>query len=158
MPRRILPLLLAILPLLPAGCSGKKNVAHEEQQHLSTLVRAYGFYIRSHRGERPASMAALKEFVKKMTPEELASANLEADQVDSMFTSTRDGQEYVLRTVAGPTGPPGAGSGVPGAGGAQTVILYEKEGKNGKRLVAYEFMKVEEVDEEKFKQLVPEAK
>src|SRR5438552_18944282 len=88
MPRRALPLLLAILTILPAGCSGKK-VAHEQQAHLSTLARAYGFYLRTHRGERPATMTALKEFVKKMTPEELASANLEADQVDSMFTSTR---------------------------------------------------------------------
>jgi hypothetical protein len=38
------------------------------------------------------------------------------------------------------------------------VVFYEKAGKNGKRYVAYPMGKVEEVDEAKFKELVPEAK
>jgi len=153
---RSITVFLAIVLMVPIGCSGDKKIAHEQQKHLSKLARAYGFYVRKHQGNRPPTMTALKEYVKQMSPEDLASANLEASEVDSMFISTRDGQEYMLRTITGAAGPPGAG-GVPGGGGFETVVLYEKEGKDGKRLVAYETTRVEEVDEEKFKQLVPGA-
>jgi hypothetical protein len=58
-----------------------------------------------------------------------------------LFTSPRDGQPYVVHYKQ-----------------AGTVVAYERDGKDGKRLVAYPSGQVEEVDETRFKQLVPSAK
>jgi hypothetical protein len=37
-------------------------------------------------------------------------------------------------------------------------MIFEQQGKDGKRMVAYDVGKIEEVDEATFRQLVPEAK
>ena len=50
----------------------------------------------------------------------------------------------------------GAPDGPPGPGGAP-VIAYEQEGVGGKRFVASSLAAIEEVDEARFRELVPNA-
>lgn len=140
MPARRFHLLLLVPLVALAGCNSKPT--YTEQMHLSILARVYGFYSREHR-QSPPSMDDLKGYVKAMSAETRSSAGLDQSDLETLFVSPRDGQEYVLRTTGM----------MP-----QDVVLYEKVGKNGKRLVATASTSVREVDEEEFKRLVPDAK
>jgi len=105
-----------------------------------------------HQGRPPADLATLKKWAESLPKADLHNLyGSENPDLSKAFTSPRDGQEYVLRKSSG---------GVPGGGdGAGRVLLYERTGDSqGKRFVAFETGQVEEVDAEKFKKLVPEAK
>jgi len=62
-----------------------------------------------------------------------------------MFVSSRYKKPYMV--IYGPT----SGEGPAG----QPVIAYEQEGMNGKRFVASKMGAVEEVDEARFRKMVP---
>lgn len=140
-----LPMVLATLSLT-AGCGNPDKVA-QESSNLKPLVVMYGQFIGQHRGKPPADEAEFKAFLKKVDPERLKS--FQVTDVDSMFISTRDKQPYVVRygKVEGPAGP----AGLP-------VVAYEQTGVGGKRYVASSVGAIQEVDEETFRKMVPDAK
>src|SRR5262249_23603225 len=105
-----------------------------------------------NKGQSPPDAAALKKFVKTLDKERLEALGVDPSNLDSLFISPRDKQEYVVRKK-----PPQKG--VPDPMAPATVVLYEQTGDgSGRRYVAYENVRVEEVDADKFKQLVPEAR
>jgi hypothetical protein len=65
--------------------------------------------------------------------------------VDELFISERDGQPYVIFF------------GRPPAGVAADLVAYERAGVDGKRFVGYGLGVVEEVDEQRFNELVPSS-
>ena len=99
-----------------------------------------------HRGQPPANEAEFRTFVEKEGPSLLEQFALK--DVSSLFVSSRDNQPYVILygPLSGPPGPAG-----------QPVFAYEKTGVGGKRMVASGLGAVEEVDEARFKELVPSA-
>jgi len=130
------------------GCGGGRKVP-EEENRLTKLARLYGRSQSKFRGP-PPSVDALKEFARSLDADGLKSIGLESSDLDQIFVSSRDNEPFVYRK-------PAKGVGMPGPGASSEVVFYEKTGKNGKRYVAYVTAKVEEVDEAKFKQLVPET-
>jgi hypothetical protein len=133
--------------LIACGCTrNQKQSAPQETSSLKSLAIVYGRYLSTHRGEPPADEAGFKQFVQSLPPEQLAA--MKATDTNQLFTSARDHEPYVI-VYGKPTGPPGpAGS---------PVIAYERTGVEGKRFVASSMGAVEEVDEARFKQLVPPA-
>ena len=131
--------LCAVL-LAVASCS-RRTEQPAEVKNLQLLASLYGRYISQHRGQAPPDEAALKKFIPTLSAGELTAMGVDASNLDTLFTSPRDGQPYVVRYRQ-----------------SGTVVAYEKEGKNGKRYVAYSNTQVEEVDEARLKQLVPDAK
>ncbi|MFO0816875.1 MAG: hypothetical protein U1A77_02960 [Pirellulales bacterium] len=130
-----------------SGCGGTAEKAAQEASNLKPLMVLYGQYIGMHRGQPPASEAEFKAYIKSVKPEVLKS--LGAENPDSLFTSSRDQKPYVI--IYGPA------SGPPGPAG-QPVVAYEQEGVGGKRYVASTLGAIEEVDETRFRELVPNAK
>jgi len=139
--------LLLLLFVAVTGCQkGRKEVPTEETR-IKNLATVRGQYIGKNKGQLPPNVDALKAFAKTLSPEQLKGFGVEGD-VDQLFVSPRDNEPYVYRFVKE--------GGVPGVG-ANVVVFYEKTGKNGKRWVAYSTTQIEEVDEKRFKELVPEA-
>jgi len=129
-----------------SGC--RRGLDREnEQSNLKPLAVFYGRYVAQHRGQPPADEAQFKQFLNSINPSELAA--FQVNSVESLFVSPRDGKPYVIVYGHSRQRP---------APGASPVIAYEQEGKGGKRLVANALGAVEEVDQARLKQLLPEAK
>jgi hypothetical protein len=132
-----------VLPGAFYGCSRQAPPLTQQAVHLKDLAVAYGRFIPRHRGQTPANEQEFREFVQQIR-EELPS---KPTDVNSLFVSPRDNQPYVIRygipsTMGGPQAP---------------VIAYEQQGVGGKRYVANMLGAVEEVDEARFRELVPDA-
>jgi hypothetical protein len=134
-----------VLCLVAGGCGGSQRRSQErEESNLKPLAVFYGKYIGQHRGQPPASEKELKEFIRSAGADQLASFNV-AD-VDSLFVSPRDQKPYVV--LYGRAAPVGK----------DRVVAYEQKGKNGKRFVANDLGQIQEVDEARFKEMVPGAR
>lgn len=106
----------------------------------------YGRYLGQHQGKPPASEAEFKKYVEAQSPQDLA--NLGVTDPAKLWISSRDNQPYVIvyGDVSGPPGPAG-----------KPVVAYESKGVGGKRYVASSLGAVDEVDEARFRELVPAA-
>ena len=130
-----------------AGCSSHQANLEQEQSNLKPLALFYGQF-QGQRGRPPASEAEFKEHLRSMTPQDFAAWGV--TDLDSIFVSSRDNQPYVvLYGDAAKNAPRGPAD--------SPVIAYEKVGVGGKRFVASVLGAVEEVDEQRFKQLVATA-
>jgi hypothetical protein len=136
--------------VLLTGCSSTPPPEPEEKSALHKVALLYGFYTRDHKGKAPASLDELKRYAQTLKKEQLAPLKLEPGQLDAVFVSPRDREPFVLRpappggAIPDPLNPP--------------VIAYERNGSGGKRYVAFVTSNIEEVDEARFRQLVPDAK
>ena len=141
--------LLASLGVLGCGDGARRKAQELSQSNLKPLAILYGQFASQHRGQPPKTEAEFRAFIKSFKPEQLAAITGGRD-ADGLFVSTRDQKPYVViygRTAKGPPGPAGA-----------PVVVYEQEGRGGKRFVANSLGAVEELDEATFKQRVPDAK
>ncbi len=140
---------LALGCVLLLGCSAHDEGQSTEESNLKSLAIFYGQYTGEHQGQGPASEAEFKKYVESLNSEALSSFGI--TDPSSIFISSRDKKPYVVIY--------GAGGGIPdGTGGdAGPVIAYEQEGVGGKRFIATSLGMIEEVDEARFKQLVPNS-
>lgn len=129
-----------------AGCGGSAAQKAEEASTLKPLMVLYGRYVGQHRGKPPADEAEFRKYVEAQSPQDLA--NIGVTDPAKLWVSSRDSQPYVIRYGA-VTGPPGP-AGMP-------VVAYEAKGSGGKRYVASSLGAVDEVDEARFRELVPGA-
>jgi hypothetical protein len=145
---KILLAIAASVGLLSAsGCSDNQS-AEREQSNLKPLAVFYGRYVGQHRGQTPPNEQEFRKFLEAMGKEHLLS--MQVNSIDEVFVSSRDKKPYVvLYGLVSKTG-----NELPSA----TVVAYEQEGKGGKRFIARLLGAIEEVDEAKFKQIVPNAK
>ncbi len=128
------------------GCGGAAQQQAEEESTLKSLAVLYGQFTGQHRGQPPANEAEFKAFVESQNAEWFQLRGI-SDRAQ-VWISNRDKQPYVV--LYGPvTGPPGPAG--------KPVIAYESKGVGGKRMVASELGAVDEVDESRFKELVPNA-
>jgi hypothetical protein len=138
-------LLLALLSMsLLLGCGGSRTPPVEEVS-IKALTILYGRFFQSHQGKPPADEAEFRAFVETVSAEDIAE--LGAKDLSKLWTSVRDGQPYVVTygNLTNPQGPAGP------------VVIYEKIGSGGKRFVGTSLGNVEEVDEARFRELVPAA-
>lgn len=139
--------LLAMAPaVLAAGCGSQKENVAQLQSGLKPLAMIYGQF-QGRNGRPPANEAEFKAYVQSVPAQDLAAWG--ATDASTLFVSSRDGQPYVVLygdAAKQAPGPPDS-----------RVIAYEKTGVGGKRFVANVLGSVEEVDETRFRQLVPGA-
>src|SRR5262245_48242561 len=147
--------LLLLFGLACAGCGrrggGLPAVATDDQVNLKALAVSYGHYQAKNKGKPPPNAQEHKKFIKSMDANTLAGLRVDPADVEKLFVSPRDGEPYVVRYNV-PANPSG---GVPNPMMTQTgvVIAYEKNGKNGKHLIAVSTGEVQEVDEDRLHQL-----
>jgi hypothetical protein len=136
--------------LLLTGC-GDKGPASADYHHIRHLAQLYGRYQGAHKGQTPKDAEVFKKYISTLSAAELKDMGVTPDNPAALFTSPRDKEEYVICYGSKSTMPPVGG-------GGSNVIIYEKVGLKGKRLVALSTTAIEEVDEAKFRSLVPDAK
>jgi len=132
--------------LVTAGCQqGTGRQVPDVEANVKNLAIFFGRYVSQHRGQTPPDKESFKKFIASHPAAELAA--LKITDVEQMFVSPRDKQPYVVRY--GFTLPPPSPTGSP-------VVAYEKVGVSGRRFVAYANSGAEEVDDARFRQLVPQ--
>ena len=143
---RLVSALALSLGCLSLGCKPVNKPAPPAESNLKVLSVFYGRYIQTHQGQTPPDAEAFKKFITSMPASELET--FKVTDVEKLFVSPRDGQLCVVRYgfALPPPGPTGA-----------PVVAYEKVGVNGRRYVAYSVGGVDEVDEARFRQLVPQT-
>lgn len=129
------------------GCRSTPAPAQGSDSEIKKLGIICMRFVGKHRGKAPVDRAELDTFLEELGQKELAVMGI--SKPDAVFHSSRDNQPIVIRY--GITIPP-PGPGLP------TVIAYEKEGFGGQRLVAFATAGVEQVNEARLKELVPEFK
>lgn len=129
------------------GCSSaeQRQSVDRENSHLRRLLRLYTHA--RQRGEAPNSEQEFQQFLETMDRPTLerALAGANVTSIAELFKSERDGQPYIFFYEGRPTGV------------ANDVLAYEQVGVNGKRYVGYGLGIVEEVDDQRFSELVPAA-
>jgi hypothetical protein len=113
---------------------------------LHWLLRLYTHA--RQKGKTPNSEQEFKQFIASigtvLADRTRAGANITS--TDELFISERDGQPYI---VFYGTRPKGVGN---------DVLAFEQLGVGGKRYVGYGLGFVEELDEQRFSELVPDDK
>jgi hypothetical protein len=89
-------------------------------------------------GREPANE---QEFKQGIVNSGIPLERLSVTSVDELFISDRDGQPLIVVYGVRPKG--------------SDVIIYEQTGVDGKRQIAHRIGTIEEIDEAKFKELVP---
>ena len=142
--RRVFLAVVVAMTAATAGCSnGPSKPAPLGGSNLSRLAMLYTLYMQNNKAPL-TNEQELITYAKSLKPEGLKSLGVDVAQVEQYLTSPRDGKPYrIIFKVQGgePANPP--------------VVAYEQAGVNGKREVGFMFGKVEEVDEARFRQLVP---
>jgi hypothetical protein len=128
--------------LLPVGCGGKGGELSEGEKNIQALSVMWGRHISSNRGQSPPNEAAFKKFIQTTGKDELTGMGLDPNNLDKLFTSPRDNQPYGLAYRMPAT--------TPGADGTMPMVIWEKTGVNGKRMVANSLGKIEEIDDAEF--------
>ncbi len=127
------------------GCQrGGTASAPLQESNIKPLAMFYGQFIAQNQGRPPADEAEFKRFIQSRGPAALQQFGV--SDVESLFISTRDNLPYKV-AYGGAQGPPNLVG--------QPVVVYEQQGVGGKRYVANTLGAVEEVDEARFKELVP---
>lgn len=133
-----------------AGCGGGgRSNQEQEASPLKPIAKFYGDYVNQHQGRPPRGEAEFKAFLKESKNAEVLKAEFKFTDIDKLLISPRDNKPYVIYygKMSTSTGPGGA-----------PVVAYEKEGSGGKRFVASALGAVEEVDEARFRKMIPDAK
>ncbi|HEX6960955.1 MAG TPA: hypothetical protein VF175_03755 [Lacipirellula sp.] len=129
-----------------AGCGGSDVADQVGAMNDSNIKRVANLYMahQFRNGMRgPADEEAFKKFIQSgMSPRKLEMMGVDPNNVDELFISERDGQPFEVRY------------GLSGGPSAKLAVVFEQQGKNGKRLVGFTDGSVEEADEVRYQQLL----
>jgi hypothetical protein len=122
-----------------SGCSRDnmaKEVAAMNTSNAQRLANLYGAFQNYKNGRGPSDEAEFKQFVAEFDPEKLSMMGVNKSNVDAVFASERDGKPFKIRYKVG------------GGRGSVAPVVFEQEGKNGKKLVGFTgTARVDEVDD-----------
>lgn len=138
--------LLALVGLFASTGCGSDALSSPTAVRLRALGGLYLEYAIniSRNRQGPAREEEFKKYVQGLPDFKLEDVRLDRDSLDTLWTSERDGQPFVI--VCGVSIHELSGDRAP-------LVAHERTGKNGKRLVAYANGKVEEVDDDRFREL-----
>lgn len=129
-----------LLLLVVAGCGGQTLApSATEGRRIGAIVTTHNMMERTT-GRLPSNEQEFKKFIAENGSQSLERAGVTT--VDELFTSDRDSQPVVVTYGKYP------------AGMNAKIVVYEKEGADGKRFVGYNSGAVELVDDARFKELV----
>jgi hypothetical protein len=124
-----------------AGCGDKvaEKVGEMNKSNIQRVCNLYeGFQNSVGGGRGPKDEAELTKFIKESDPNKLKMMNIDPNDVASLLKSDRDGKPFRIRY------------GVSGGRGAVAPVIFEQEGKDGKKQVAFTGGKVEEVGDTEY--------
>jgi len=124
------------------GCGRSNSSAETESSNLKPLAVYYGRFVGANRGKGPKDENQLKEFIRNRPADELSTMGI--TDVDSLFISSRDKKPYKFKFEEKQPMP-----------GQLSIFAWEQDGVNGKRFVGGTLGQIEEVDEARFRELVP---
>jgi hypothetical protein len=127
-----------------AGCSRNKvaeQVAAMNTSNMHRLANIYAAFQNFKGGKGPKDEAELKTFIKEYDPEKLHMMGIDPSNLDSVFTSERDGKPFKIRYKVG------------GGRGSVDAVIFEEQGVDGKKQVGFTGPKIEEVDEATYQKL-----
>ena len=133
-----------LLPLLFTGGCADDALTSPTALKMSGLANAYLDHVAGKGGDPPANEAALKKHMLGLRESVQYDYHIDPKNLDSSFVSERDGEPLVVLY--------GQGIGRI-SGDSKQVIVHEKTGKNGKRLVAFASTKVDHVSEAELERL-----
>jgi hypothetical protein len=137
-------LLLVVCTVI--SCRQQTGPISQEQTNLSWLGSMYAMYIGANQGQPPQTIDDLRKFVIQRTSAAELS-RLKVSDVNQLFISPRDGKPFVmvsykkLPTREGGQQPP--------------VVLYEADGQNGERAVAFPGGNTQVVNASELSSLLP---
>jgi hypothetical protein len=126
------------------GCSGDNvasQVAAMNTSNIQRLANMYAAFQNYKGGRGPKDAAEFKTFIKEFDPNKLSMMGIDPNKLDDVFTAERDGKPLLIRYQVG------------GGRGAVDAVVFEQEGKDGKKQVGFTGGKVEEVDNATYQQL-----
>jgi hypothetical protein len=132
------------LVLAFVGCSGDDTadqIAAVNKSNIQRVSNLYAAYQNMKNSSGPKTEAELKEFVKTYDPSKLSAMGVDANNLDAVFVSERDGQPFKVKY------------GVAGGRGAVAAVVFEATGKDGRKQVGFTGGTVEDVDDSRYKQL-----
>jgi hypothetical protein len=133
---------------LLSGCDGSGQPASSEERHLKALAVLTGQYRGSHRGKAPANLDALKAYITKVDSAALQTLNVDPNNRDAMFVSTRDNQPFVYRPSTS-AAPKMTVDGKP----IRHILFHEADGSGGTRWIADDLGAVELLSASDFEKL-----
>jgi hypothetical protein len=134
-------LFFAVVCFASAGCGGGFDADQAVQDATATsaqrLSTVYVLYQQKHGGKGPRNEKAFRKFIPTLNPVILERTGIDADAVDDLFVSDRDGQPLKVKfgVVGNSRTPP-------------KPVVFEEEGADGKRIVAFTGNKSEEVEDD----------
>jgi hypothetical protein len=139
----------ALAALVLAGLTGcgkdsiSREVAAMNTSNIQRLANVYSAFQNYKGGRGPKDEAELKTFIREFDPSKLEMMGISASNVDVLFTSDRDGKPFRIRYKVG------------GGRGSVSAVIFEQEGKDGTKQVAYTGnSKVEDVDATTYQRLL----
>ncbi len=127
-----------------AGCSrnhAARDVAAMNTSNIQRLANMYAAFQNYKGGRGPTDETEFKAFVKNYDPNKLSMMQINANDIDGTFTSERDGKPFQVKYRVG------------GGRGSVDPVIFEQEGKDGKKQVAFTGGKVDSVDDATYQQL-----
>jgi hypothetical protein len=144
MRQTLAPVLLALVTF--AGC-GSDELSSPTAARLRGVAALYMDCAVARNGKGPASEQEFKKHLRRLPDHVLSSNGMDPKALDVAFVSLRDQEPFVvlyglkITKISGTSAP---------------LVVHEKTGKNGKRLVALANGKVDHVDEARLKELMAE--
>lgn len=125
-----------------AGCSRQRTGTSdpEAKLRLEGILEGYKAYIHKY-GKGPPDEATFLAYLRKLPADQKEALRI-ADDLDTLLTSPRDGQKYVIRYKMSNL-----------QEGDTRAVAWEKTGGGGRRWVALSVGYVEECDDEYFNEL-----
>jgi hypothetical protein len=130
---------LAIFVLAGCGDNVAKQVGDMNKSNIQRISNLYAAFQNTKGGGRgPKDQAELAQFIKEFDPNKLQMMGVNANAIEQLFTSERDGKPFRVRYKVG------------GGRGSVDPVTFEQEGKDGKKQVGFTGGKVEEVDDARY--------
>ena len=126
------------------GCNRDKTAEQVGEMNKSNIQRVsnmYAAYQNMKSSGGPKDEADLKAWIKEYDPNKLSMMKIDANNLDGLFTSERDGKPFKVRYKVG------------GGRGSVSAVVFEQEGVNGKKQVGFTGGRVDEVDDATYNQL-----
>lgn len=137
--RTVLLVLLLVLSSSMFGCgssdTGMALMQDANRNNIQRLSNLYRLYQAKHNWLGPGSVDEFKDFVEGMSANRLKMYGADANDIDSLFISERDGEEFQFRFK------------VKGAPMLQQPVVFEQTGKDDCRLVGFTSLPPKEVSD-----------
>jgi hypothetical protein len=141
------PLMACAAVLFAAGLSGcgdktAKAVGAVNRSNIQRLANMYSAFQNYKGGRGPATETEFREFISTFDVSKLDMMGIKPNELDGLFRSERDNKPFNIRYNVG------------GGRGTVDAVIFEVEGKDGRKQVAYTGdSKVEDLDDASYQAL-----